>query len=186
MWQVFTKVMPDTTDEQSRSALTLLGMVGSIEPNLIISNVNILVEHGLDSGNMKIVHDTCLALSKIANNLSKGSGPEVAPMRFDQDHELFVKLEKIILESVGNKNDDQFIPMSQQAITVIYSLSDCPDDLAAKICRNLAEKLVERPKSVLLLRRVFFVVGHMAACQVRDVVSVSRRKFQRFQISCFQ
>ena len=27
MWQVFTKVMPDTTDEESQSALVLLGMV---------------------------------------------------------------------------------------------------------------------------------------------------------------
>ena len=27
MWQVFTKVMPDTSDEQSQSALILIGMV---------------------------------------------------------------------------------------------------------------------------------------------------------------
>ena len=83
MWQIFTKVMPDITAEQSRCALTLLGMVGSIEPNLIISNVNVLVEHGLSSDSMKIVHDTCLALSKIGNNLS-GAKPsaEVGPMRF--------------------------------------------------------------------------------------------------------
>ena len=30
MWQVFTKVMPDTTDEQSQAALVLLGMVSSL------------------------------------------------------------------------------------------------------------------------------------------------------------
>ena len=47
MWQVFTKVMPDTTDDQSQSALVLLGMVASSEPAIVISNVNVLVEHGL-------------------------------------------------------------------------------------------------------------------------------------------
>ena len=30
MWQVFTKVMPDTSDDQSQSALVLLGMVNTI------------------------------------------------------------------------------------------------------------------------------------------------------------
>ena len=33
MWQVFTKVMPDTSEEQSQSALVLLGMVSLHQPS---------------------------------------------------------------------------------------------------------------------------------------------------------
>ena len=54
MWQFFTKVIPETTNEQSRCALVLLGMVGSIEPGLIMSNVNVLVEHGLENRDLKV------------------------------------------------------------------------------------------------------------------------------------
>ena len=53
MWQMFTKVMPETTSEQSRAALTLLGMVGNIEPQIITSNINVLVEHGLNHNDLK-------------------------------------------------------------------------------------------------------------------------------------
>ena len=50
---MFTKVMPETTSEQSRAALTLLGMVGNIEPQIITSNINVLVEHGLNHNDLK-------------------------------------------------------------------------------------------------------------------------------------
>ena len=53
MWQMCTKVMPETTNEQSRAALTLLGMVGNIEPQIITSNINVLVEHGLNHNDLK-------------------------------------------------------------------------------------------------------------------------------------
>merc|ERR1712223_292510 len=87
MWQMFTKVMPETTNEQARCALTLLGMVGNIEPNVIISNVNVLVEHGLNHGDLKMAHDTCLTMSKIANNLTSKSAasPDSTPQRFQTD-----------------------------------------------------------------------------------------------------
>ncbi len=167
MWQMFTKVMPDATTEQSKCALTLLGMVGSIEPNILISNVNVLVEHGLNKEDLKLANETCLTLSKIANSLnSKTAGADVAPLRFDPDFELFQKIEDILMDCVENKDDDQYIPMAQHAISVIYLLSDIPDKLAGQLCTKLAAKLAKQPKNSLLLRRVFFVVGHIAVCQV--------------------
>ena len=38
--QYFTKMMPDITDQQSQSALVLLGMIATTEPSVIISNVS--------------------------------------------------------------------------------------------------------------------------------------------------
>lgn len=152
MWQMFTQVMPETTQDQSRCALILLGIVGSIEPNILISNINVLVEHGFNNQDMKMVHDTCLALSKIGN-CNKSTSPDVLPFRLEPDHELFEKLETILMENVGNPKDDQYIPMAKEAINVIYTLSDMPDKLAGNLGKKLAMKLSAKPKSGLLLRR---------------------------------
>ena len=164
MWQMFTKVMPDTTNDQSRSALTLLGMVGNVEPNIIIDNVKVLVEHGLTHGDLKMAHDTCMTLSKIGNNLTSKSSasPDSNPQRFSPDDIMFDKIEKLLTECIDKKNDDQYIPMAQQAITCLYLLSDHPDEMAGSLCRKLSQKLAQEPKNALLLRRTFFVIGHIA------------------------
>ena len=87
MWQLFTKVMPDTTPDEARSALLLLGMVGNVSPNIISSNINVLIEHGLERGDFKIAHDTCQALMKISAS-TKSTSPDIPPFRLAQDHEL--------------------------------------------------------------------------------------------------
>ena len=87
MWQLFTKVMPDTTPDEARSALLLLGMVGNVSPKIISSNINVLIEHGLERGDFKIAHDTCQALMKISAS-TKSTSPDVPPFRLAQDHEL--------------------------------------------------------------------------------------------------
>ena len=166
MWQMFTNVMPDTTTEQSRAALILLGMVGNVEPSVIMSNINVLVEHGLETRDMKFAHDTCVALQRISSSSSKSQPTDIGPCRLDPDHKLFVKLENLLINGIGNKKDDQYVAMAQQAIMVIYNLSDKPDDLAGKLCRKLAQKIRDHPRNTMLLRRAFFVVGHIAVCQV--------------------
>ena len=80
MWQMFTKVIPETTSDQARCSLLLLGMVGNSEPNIISSNINVLIEHGLDQENYKLAHDTCLAILKIPASNNK-STPDVPPFR---------------------------------------------------------------------------------------------------------
>ena len=82
------------------------------------------------------------------------------------DHELFQKLEKLILDGIENIKDDQYIPMAQQAIMVIYQLSENPDELTIELCKKLAAKLAEKPKNTVLLRRTFAVVGHIAVGEV--------------------
>ena len=70
-------------------------------------------------------HDTCLTMSKVAANLTSKSAtlPESTPARFPTDDLMFVKLEKILIECIDKKNDDQYIPMAQQVKkgTFIYN-----------------------------------------------------------------
>ena len=55
-------------------------------------------------------------MSKVAANLTSKSAtlPESTPARFPTDDLMFVKLEKILIECIDKKNDDQYIPMAQQ------------------------------------------------------------------------
>ena len=85
------------------------------------------------------------------------------------DHELFSKLEKLLVDKIDAKDDDQYIPMAQQAISVLYQLSDNPDVLGGKLCQVLAQKMKNSPKNGLILRRSFFVVGHIAVCQLNHL-----------------
>ena len=66
-------------------------------------------------------------MSKVAANLTSKSAtlPESTPARFPTDDLMFVKLEKILIECIDKKNDDQYIPMAQQVRigTFIYNNS---------------------------------------------------------------
>ncbi len=110
MWQFFTNVMPDVTDEQARAALILLGMVASVEPNVVVDNITVLVEHGLAhpraAGDLRFVHDTCLTLLKVANPKAQ-KGQDVGPMRLPPDHDMFVQIEKHLIDGLDNTDDDQ-------------------------------------------------------------------------------
>ena len=140
-------------------------MVGNVSPSVISANINVLIEHGLENGDYKMAHDTCLVLLKIPAS-TKSTSPDVPPFRLPQDHELFQKLDRLIMEGIDNTKDDHYIPMAQQAIMVIYQLSDEPDKRTSEICRQLSLKLAEKPKSTVLLRRTYAVVGHVAVGQV--------------------
>jgi condensin complex subunit 1 len=184
MWQMFTKVMPETTNEQSRAALTLLGMVGNIEPQIITSNINVLVEHGLGERGEKhfrLAHDTFATILKIATATKTSSTDSEPPFKFPHDHELFIRLEKLLGDGISRLQDDQYIPMAQQAIAVLYKLSEYPDTLATRLIKRLAdlflpthEDLQDHDNNVPTskdigqehLKRLVFVVGHIALCQL--------------------
>lgn len=184
MWQVFTKVMPDASDEQSQAALVLLGMVASSEPAIVISNVNVLVEHGLGERGEKhfrLAHDTFATILKISTATKTSSTDSEPPFKFPHDHEIFVRLEKLLVDGILRLQDNQYIPMAQQAIGVLYKLSEYPDKLATGIIKRLAELFLtskddehqeEETHSVSKsigqehLKRLVFVVGHVAVCQL--------------------
>ena len=88
------------------------------------------------------------------------------------------------MEGIGNSKDDQYIPMAQQAISVMYQLADRPDDLAIELCKKLANKLAAKPKSVVLLRRIFAVVGHIAVGQV-IIILIHYKNYNIYYVTSF-
>ncbi len=47
LWDVFAQRVPHTTSQQSRAALTILGMAGLARPEIIKTNLSLLVSIGL-------------------------------------------------------------------------------------------------------------------------------------------
>ena len=49
---------------------------------------------------------------------------ETGAFRLNEEHELFVRLEELLYEGVDEMKDDAYVPMSQQAVSVIYQVFD--------------------------------------------------------------
>jgi hypothetical protein len=106
--------------------------------SIITSNISVLVEHGLGEegrGNFRLVHDTCAVILKIGNGKSS---VEVAPYRLNEDHELFVRLEELLFEGVDEMKDDAYVPMSQQAVAVIFQVT-----MFTMLLQGMAENNIE-------------------------------------------
>ena len=91
--------------------------------SIITSNISVLVEHGLGEegrDNFRLVHDSCAVIQKIGN---AKSSVDVGPYRLNEDHELFVRLEELLYDGVDEMKDDAYVPMSQQAVAVIFQVT---------------------------------------------------------------
>ena len=87
-----------------------------------------------------------------------------APVKFQQDHELFQHLEKLIVVGIQKKKDPHYMPMAKQALNVIYQLGEGPDQLAGSIIKQICLKLQEEGSDsveTFILRRICFLAGQV-------------------------
>jgi condensin complex subunit 1 len=211
LWQYFTKCgsASDISDEDSRSALVLLGMIASAEPAVITSNMALLVRTALTErgrADFQLVHDACVALVKVATVKRKPGEP---PTKLDSDHEVFSSLKTIVVDGIKERKSDFYVPMCQKAFLVVYHFGEQPDvvcgDWLKEICRNIMADACndasddrmdqedrEASKAInadeLTVRRLVSIVGHLAVCQLNhlDVTilnELKRRKALRNQKS---
>jgi len=182
LWQQFTKTGPSAnlTDEDSRSALVLLGMIASSEPAVITSNMSLLIRTALTERGAKdfqLVHDACVALAKVASLKKK---PDELPVKLDAHHELFVSLKKIVVDGIANDNSDFYVPMCQKALTVVYHFAEQPDIMCGGWIKDICKIILvneedgegsEESMSLdeLMIRRLVGLVGHLAVCQLNHL-----------------
>ena len=95
----------------------------SILSSIITSNLSVLVEYGLGEegrNNFRLVHDTCAVILKVSSG--KSATLDSAALRLNEDHELFVRLEELLYDGLDDLKDDAFVPMTQQAVAVIFQV----------------------------------------------------------------
>ena len=197
LWQYFTMAGASTTEEEARAAVVVLGMVANTQPTIITSNLCLLVNTGLQQGatrqtalgnenggqttNFRLVHDTCVALSKVAN-IKQAKEKEQQPLKFEAGHDIFIHLEAILIQGIWNFKDPFFIPMSHKALMVVYLLSEQPDALAGRvikrICSDLQKKESWHEVDRRVIQRLISIIGHASLCQLNhlDVSILSEMK----------
>ncbi len=139
--------LPDTTEEESRSALMLLSMVSSAQVQVVTSNVNVLVQVGLGergARDFKLAHLTCNVLAKMApgrgttaqQNQDAGNA---APMRFPPTHEIFERTVKLLLDGISRVEDTNYCQFAVSAVALIYALAEHPDNIVCDALKAMCK-----------------------------------------------
>ena len=149
LWDVFTQRVPGTTIEETRSAVLILSMAGGADREIIKSNIDILVSHGLGGSgtgsgtcpDLLLAKYTCMALQKLS--AAKGRKGQVAdkPFRLLPSHQMFQRISSILIDELTNMETSHWSSFTEQAIATIYKLSDQPDEVCSSLLKSLAAKM---------------------------------------------
>lgn len=203
MWERFSMKLPNTTEDDSKAALILLGMVGGASPSVLKNNIPVLISVGLGergSKDYKLVRETCRSLLKLVPETSMVSSNEEAFV-LSEDHEIFQNL-SLLLTSKFNVFDEQdYISMALEALDVIYQLSEHPDRTCSSLLIAIT-RLVKPPESgnfddllnptgqptggakpsgkcpVFILERLVALIGHVA---FRQWIHLDKKVFRELK-----
>ncbi|XP_052083099.1 condensin complex subunit 1-like isoform X2 [Mytilus californianus] len=146
LWERFTMKVPNTTQQDSRAALMLLSMAAGANAKIVQSNVDILVKEGLGSRATEdfiLAKDTCITLLKLGTDKKAKGAVAKKPYRLPEDHEMFIRLSELLINNVANEKNNHWIALAEQAVKVIYKLSEHPDDICGNIIKSIADKLIQ-------------------------------------------
>ncbi|CAL1534663.1 unnamed protein product [Lymnaea stagnalis] len=143
LWERFNDKSNAVSEEDARAAVHLIAMCAQAEPDIVKSNVEVLIQEGLGTraeNDYLLALGTCTALLKITSPKEKGKLPS-EPFRFEADNSLFERLKVILVKGMTDANTSYWIPLADQAVRVIYELSETPDEVCVKLLRELTQAL---------------------------------------------
>uniref|UniRef100_A0A8C0EG81 Condensin complex subunit 1 n=1 Tax=Bubo bubo TaxID=30461 RepID=A0A8C0EG81_BUBBB len=183
LWERFTEKSQCSSLER-RAAVMLLGMMARRKPEIIGSNLDVLVTVGLSEKlceDYRLAQEVCNAISRLP-----ALGKNNAPFRLPQNHMLFDCLSETVSKGFGQPSA-HWIPFMEAAVTLIYQLAEGAEEICAhilQVCSQQAlDKLQEADSRVsdgasslptFLLVHLVSLVGQVALQQVAYLeVSVS-------------
>ncbi|KAH9529690.1 Ncapd2p [Dermatophagoides farinae] len=149
LWERYAKKYSKITDEDSRAALIIIGMLASAQPSLIRneSNLNNIISISLEPPHCydhRFVADTCEVLMKTFKM------PQTELMerffKLPPDHLLFIRLRSIMAESITNIDSKYWLRMSSTVIKVTYFLADKPDSIISQIIQDCYRNIFNKAK----------------------------------------
>ncbi|KAM6438422.1 condensin complex subunit 1 [Rhynochetos jubatus] len=148
LWEQFTEKSQCSSLER-RAAVMLLGMMARGKPEIIGSNLNVLVTVGLSEKaceDYRLAQEVCNAISKLASNPKSALGKDNALFRLPQNHMLFESLSETVSKGFAQPSG-HWIPFMEAAVALIYQLAEGAEEICACIlqvcCRQALEKLQE-------------------------------------------
>ncbi|XP_077201947.1 condensin complex subunit 1 isoform X2 [Paroedura picta] len=145
LWERFTEKSQCSALER-HVAVMLLGMMARGKPEVVGSNLDVLVKMGLDERvheNYRLAQEVCHAISKIASGQKPALGKSGAPFRLPRSHLLFERLSEAI--SVGFAGSSpHWIPFTETATALIYQLAEGPEEICTQILQRCSQQALEK------------------------------------------
>ncbi|OXB60497.1 hypothetical protein ASZ78_000788, partial [Callipepla squamata] len=144
LWERFTEKSQCSPLER-RAAVMLLGMMARGKPEIIGSNLEVLVRVGLTEKvyeDYRLAEEVCNAISKFASNSKPAEEKNSVPFRLPQDQALFVCLSEAVSNGFAQPSS-HWIPFMEAAVTLIYQLAEGPEKICAHILQVCSQKALE-------------------------------------------
>ncbi|NWR65294.1 CND1 protein, partial [Bucorvus abyssinicus] len=145
LWEQFTEKSQCSSLEQ-RAAVMLLGMMARGNPEIIGSNLDVLVTVGLTEKvgeDYRLAQEICNAVSKLASNPKPALGKNKAPFRLPQNHMLFGCLSEIMSKGFAQPSS-HWIPFMEAAVTLIYQLAEGAEEICAHILQVCSQQALKK------------------------------------------
>ncbi|NWW69797.1 CND1 protein, partial [Climacteris rufus] len=145
LWERFTEKSPSSSLER-QAAVMLLGMMARGKPEIIGSNLDILVTVGLSEKaceDYRLAQEVCNVISKLASNPKPALEKNSAPFRLPQNHMLFTCLSETVSKGFAQPSS-HWIPFMEAAVTLIYQLAEGPEEICAHILHVCSQQALEK------------------------------------------
>ncbi|NXW72859.1 CND1 protein, partial [Hirundo rustica] len=145
LWERFTEKSPCSSLER-RAAVMLLGMMARGKPEIIGSNLDILVTTGLSEKaceDYRLPQEVCNVISKLASNPKPALEKNSVPFRLPQNHMLFGCLSETVSKGFAQPSS-HWIPFMESAITLIYQLAEGAEEICADILHVCSQQVLEK------------------------------------------
>ncbi|NXK45887.1 CND1 protein, partial [Chauna torquata] len=145
LWERFTEKSQCSSLER-RAAVMLLGLMARGKPEIIGSNLDVLVTVGLAEKvceDYRLAQEVCSAVSKLASNPRPALGKNNAPFRLPQGHMLFGCLSEAVSKGFAEPSG-HWVPFMEAAVTLIYQLAEGAEEICAHILQVCSQKALEK------------------------------------------
>ncbi|NXP05107.1 CND1 protein, partial [Thinocorus orbignyianus] len=145
LWERFTEKSQCSSLER-RAAVMLLGMMARGKPEIIGSNLDVLVTVGLSEKareDYRLAQEVCYAISKLASNPKPAQGKNRAPFRLPQNHMLFENLSETLIKGFAQPSS-HWIPFMEAAVMLIYQLAEGAEEICAQILQVCSQQALEK------------------------------------------
>ncbi|XP_065532365.1 condensin complex subunit 1 isoform X2 [Lathamus discolor] len=147
LWEQFTGKSQCSSLEQ-RAAVMLLGMMARGNPEIIGSNLDVLMTVGLSEKvceDYRLAKEVCNAISKLARNTKQALGKNSTPFRLPQNHMLFGCLSETVIKGFAQPSC-HWILFMEAAVTLIYQLAEGAEEICAHILQACSQQALEKLK----------------------------------------
>ncbi|XP_055424987.1 condensin complex subunit 1 isoform X4 [Bubalus kerabau] len=170
LWERATEKVPCSPLERCSSVM-LLGMMARGKPEIVGSNLDTLVNIGLDEKlppDYRLAQQVCHAIANISDRRKPSMGERHPPFRLPQEHRLFERLREMVTKGelprrawgrraplsvvaaspsscAGSVHPDPlWVPFKEVAVALIYQLAEGPEVICARILQDCAKQALEK------------------------------------------